>query len=196
MVSHIVYSDGLAAVSVFIEPLPKTRPAPEPVPPGRGQHLHPAGGGSHGDGARGNTRRDSHADRQFARVQGWPGQVATGSVRTPGLAISHSNSTLTEIDYAQASCSLRCSFRHAGRRRSPVARFHRAGREAGAGRRQHQHDAVGAQSARCRRFPTCRRTIRSTSSSGASFRSPGRASANSSPSRSARASSSARTAIS
>jgi len=27
MVSHIVYSDGLAAVSVFIEPLPKTRPA-------------------------------------------------------------------------------------------------------------------------------------------------------------------------
>lgn len=26
-VSHIVYSDGLAAVSVFIEPLPKTRPA-------------------------------------------------------------------------------------------------------------------------------------------------------------------------
>lgn len=26
MVSHIVYSDGLAAVSVFIEPLPKTRP--------------------------------------------------------------------------------------------------------------------------------------------------------------------------
>jgi sigma-E factor negative regulatory protein RseB len=27
MVSHIVYSDGLAAVSVFIEPLPKTRPS-------------------------------------------------------------------------------------------------------------------------------------------------------------------------
>ena len=27
MVSHIVYSDGLAAVSVFIEPLPKARPA-------------------------------------------------------------------------------------------------------------------------------------------------------------------------
>lgn len=27
MVSHLVYSDGLAAVSVFIEPLPKTRPA-------------------------------------------------------------------------------------------------------------------------------------------------------------------------
>jgi sigma-E factor negative regulatory protein RseB len=27
MVSHIVYSDGVAAVSVFIEPLPKTRPA-------------------------------------------------------------------------------------------------------------------------------------------------------------------------
>ncbi|MGH8621086.1 MAG: MucB/RseB C-terminal domain-containing protein [Burkholderiales bacterium] len=27
MVSHIVYSDGLAAISVFIEPLPKTRPA-------------------------------------------------------------------------------------------------------------------------------------------------------------------------
>lgn len=27
MVSHIVYSDGLAAVSVFIEPLPKVRPA-------------------------------------------------------------------------------------------------------------------------------------------------------------------------
>jgi sigma-E factor negative regulatory protein RseB len=27
MVSHIVYSDGLAAVSVFIEPLPKGRPA-------------------------------------------------------------------------------------------------------------------------------------------------------------------------
>ncbi|HEX9672878.1 MAG TPA: MucB/RseB C-terminal domain-containing protein [Burkholderiales bacterium] len=26
MVSHIVYSDGLAAISVFIEPLPKTRP--------------------------------------------------------------------------------------------------------------------------------------------------------------------------
>ena len=26
-VAHIVYSDGLAAVSVFIEPLPKTRPA-------------------------------------------------------------------------------------------------------------------------------------------------------------------------
>lgn len=26
-VSHIVYSDGLAAISVFIEPLPKTRPA-------------------------------------------------------------------------------------------------------------------------------------------------------------------------
>lgn len=26
-ISHIVYSDGLAAVSVFIEPLPKTRPA-------------------------------------------------------------------------------------------------------------------------------------------------------------------------
>ena len=25
MVSHIVYSDGLAAISVFIEPLPKTR---------------------------------------------------------------------------------------------------------------------------------------------------------------------------
>jgi sigma-E factor negative regulatory protein RseB len=25
MVSHIVYSDGLAAVSVFIEPLPKAR---------------------------------------------------------------------------------------------------------------------------------------------------------------------------
>jgi sigma-E factor negative regulatory protein RseB len=27
MVSHIVYSDGLAAISVFIEPLPKARPA-------------------------------------------------------------------------------------------------------------------------------------------------------------------------
>jgi sigma-E factor negative regulatory protein RseB len=27
MVSHIVYSDGLAAISVFIEPLPKNRPA-------------------------------------------------------------------------------------------------------------------------------------------------------------------------
>ncbi|HEY7658164.1 MAG TPA: MucB/RseB C-terminal domain-containing protein [Burkholderiales bacterium] len=27
VVSHIVYSDGLAAISVFIEPLPKTRPA-------------------------------------------------------------------------------------------------------------------------------------------------------------------------
>ena len=26
MVSHIVYSDGLAAISVFIEPLPKGRP--------------------------------------------------------------------------------------------------------------------------------------------------------------------------
>jgi sigma-E factor negative regulatory protein RseB len=26
-VSHIVYSDGVAAVSVFIEPLPRTRPA-------------------------------------------------------------------------------------------------------------------------------------------------------------------------
>jgi sigma-E factor negative regulatory protein RseB len=25
VVSHIVYSDGLAAISVFIEPLPKTR---------------------------------------------------------------------------------------------------------------------------------------------------------------------------
>ena len=41
-VSHIVFSDGLAAISVFIEPLPKEQPSPNPGPSGCGQYLHAA----------------------------------------------------------------------------------------------------------------------------------------------------------
>ena len=46
-VSHIVYSDGLAAVSVFIEPMPRHAAAAEPLAPGRGQHLHPSRSSDH-----------------------------------------------------------------------------------------------------------------------------------------------------
>ena len=41
-VAHLVFSDGLAAVSVFIEPLPPAARVGEGLsPPGRRQHLHP-----------------------------------------------------------------------------------------------------------------------------------------------------------
>jgi negative regulator of sigma E activity len=67
VVSHIVYSDGLAAISVFIEPLPKTRPARSLSQRSR-QHLRPPGRGPHGDRAGRDSRRDGDADCKFARI--------------------------------------------------------------------------------------------------------------------------------
>ena len=71
-VAHLVYSDGLVAVSVFIEPIGSARsgrPASvRHLPAGRHQRRHPAAGRQSRHRAGRSARRHDPADRAFRRA--------------------------------------------------------------------------------------------------------------------------------
>ena len=68
-VAHLVFSDGLVAVSVFIEPVgANARPAVRRHAPGRPQRLHHQARRPSGDGPRGSARRDRAPDRPVGRA--------------------------------------------------------------------------------------------------------------------------------
>ena len=66
-VAHLVYSDGLVAVSVFVEPMPQAPQVDRLVTARRHQRLQPPARRAPGDRAGRDTRRDRAPDRVFRR---------------------------------------------------------------------------------------------------------------------------------
>ena len=180
-VAHLVFSDGLVAVSVFVEPLTAARR--------RRSAMHSARAAlnvysvkqrrlsSSPCWARRRRRpfaRSRSRSRAVRKPRSRPHIRARHARRSPSRNACHARSLARP-----ASLALRCSSRFAaacssrrpsaqGRAAAP-ARLHRSLREAGPGRRVDRRHAEGRGAAAA--CPSCPRTIRSTSSSAASARS-------------------------
>ena len=184
-VAHLVYSDGLVAVSVFIETVGARAASDRPVAAGRHQRLHPAARRLPRHRAGRGAGRDRAPDRPVGRppLTRRPAPLVSPSL-APHFRERHCHDAIALVTPALARrrCaprSPRVARRSAPRRRSAqgrgagAARLHRALREAGPGGRQHRRHAEGARAAR--HAGASPRTTRSTNSSAASGRSRGRA---------------------